>query len=737
MESLKFFFRGRSIKEGDSAHTSKLEKLKKTFLVSVLVTLSIAVIGITILTVYLVRALSINTDPLVYFHPKLTTQFYDRNGELIANLFVDEHRIYVPFEQIPSRMVEALVAIEDTSFFEHYGINPEAIGRATYKVILAGRAVEGASTITQQLVKNLLLSREKTLDRKLTEAILALRVEMSLTKEQILERYFNDIYMGHGYYGVRTAALGYFRKDLDQLTMKEIAMLAGIPRLPNFYDPTKNLQDSIARANLVLERMMLLGWISEDEYKTAITQVPEIFDDTLTRNKAPYAIDAIVKHLSVDFPDIRSGGYTVYTTIDLAMQKTAEAAIKKGYDDIKTRVEDYCRKETDRYNALLADRNIDPAKRKEEMDKISDNLGSFIVRVQPSADNNFTNYAVNDELLDAKLSQLNGALVTIKQQTGDLLALVGGADYSKSVFNRAYQSKRQLGSSFKPFIYLSAFDLGYSPASPIADISRTYKYADSEDKEEKIWRPTNFDDNFVGLMTVRDAVVVSRNLATINLVETIGLSQLFDQLSSYLPKPLIYDMTIALGAHSLSPFEFAEYWTVISNYGERMKIRVATEVIDRYGASKLYESEGVLVTKPEQAYLMINVLQDAVRRGTGRRARVANIEIAGKTGTTNDSRDAWFVGFTPDTETIVWYGNDDDSSMGPLGTGAGFSAPVFGDYYRELIKVRPELKRRFDRPAGVLEVDMGNGKKEVFTSTSKQPKRTASEATGSDSGPLF
>ncbi|MDR3163302.1 MAG: PBP1A family penicillin-binding protein [Helicobacteraceae bacterium] len=735
---MKFFFRRGSRKEGGFVQThSKLEKLKKIFLVSVLVALSGTVISIAVLTIYLVRALSINTDPLVYFRPMLTTQFYDRSGELIANLFVDEHRIYVPFEQIPSRMVEALVAIEDTSFFEHYGVNPEAIGRATYKMILAGKAVEGASTITQQLVKNLLLSREKTFDRKLTEAILALRVEMSLTKEQILERYFNAIYMGHGYYGVRTAALGYFRKDLDQLTLKEIAILAGLPRSPNFYDPTKNPQDSIARANLVLERMMLLGWISKDEYKTAITQAPEIFDDTLTRNKAPYAIDAIVKHLSTDFPDIRNGGYTVYTTIDLAMQKSAEEAIKKGYENIKTRVEEYYRKETARYNALLADRNIDPAKRKEEMNKISSDLGSLIARVQPSAENNYTNYAVDNEIMEAKLSQLNGAIVTIRQQTGDLLALVGGADYSKSVFNRAYQSKRQVGSSFKPFIYLSAFDLGYSPASPITDISRTYKYADSEDKEEKIWRPTNFEDNFVGLMTARDAVVVSRNLATINLVETIGISQLFDQLSTYLPKPLTYDMTIALGAHSLSPFEFAEYWTVISNYGERMKVRVATEVVNRFGVSRQYEPEGVLVTKPEQAYLMINVLQDAVKRGTGRRARVANIEIAGKTGTTNDSRDAWFVGFTPDTETIVWYGNDDDSSMGPLATGGGFSAPVFGDYYRELIKVRPELKRRFDRPTGVLEVDMGGGKKEVFTSISKQPKRATAETVGGDSGPLF
>ncbi|MDR3347286.1 MAG: PBP1A family penicillin-binding protein [Helicobacteraceae bacterium] len=677
----------------------------------------IALIGFVITaTIYFVRALSVKTDPLIYFKPQLTTQFYDRHGELIANIFGDEHRLYVDFDDIPSRLIEATVAIEDTSFFEHFGINPEAIMRAFYRVVAAGRAVEGASTITQQLVKIMLLSPEKTLDRKIVEAIISMRVELMLTKEQILERYLNTIPFGHGYYGVRTASNGYFRKELNELTLKEMALLAGLPRAPSFYDPTKHYQMAITRANLVIARMHNLGWISQSEYKDALAEMPQVYDDTLTRNKAPYVIDAIAATLKSSYPDLKTGGYTVKTTIDLTMQQAAEEALIAGYENNLKRLEEHYRAQTERYNKLLLSPAVDE-KRLEETIKIEKNQGLFMRRAD--GENNLSRFVIDEEALGVKLSQLNGSLVTIHQKTGDLLVLIGGVDYKKSVFNRAFQAKRQVGSSFKPFIYLAAFDLGYSPASPIADISRTYKYSGGD--EEVIWRPTNFENNYVGIMTARDAVVNSRNLATINLVDTIGISQLFNKLSSYLPKSLPYDMTVALGAHSLSPLEFAEYWTVISNYGERMKPRIVFEVIDRHGVSERYESNGTVVTKPEQAYLMIHVLQEAVQRGTGRRARLNEIDIAGKTGTTNDSRDAWFAGFTPDTETIIWFGNDDDSPMGTIATGGTFSAPIFGAYYKSLLKIRPELKRHFYRPEGITEVTFGN-RKEIFTETSKQPR---------------
>ncbi|MDR0665514.1 MAG: PBP1A family penicillin-binding protein [Helicobacteraceae bacterium] len=722
-----------------------MTKIKKIMLTMWITALTGSIVAIIVGAVYIVRGLSVNIDPLIYYNPQLTTQVFDRNDELIANLFADEHRIYVPFDKMPSRLVEALVAIEDTIFFEHYGVNLEAIFRAAYKMIRAGRKVEGASTITQQLVRNILLTREKTFDRKLIEAIVSMRVELILSKEQIMERYLNAIFFGHGYYGVRTASLGYFRKELDELSLKEIAMLAGIPQSPNVYDPTKRLSATLARANIVIERMKALGWISDEEYQAAIMEIPKVYDDTLTKNRAPYAIDAIVALLRADYPDIKSGGYIVRSTLDIQMQQAAEGALQRGYQANANRIESFYRAQTDRYNALIklrAARDINRTaeereKLNDEIDQIAKSQSALMTKIKPSLDNNYSNWELNETAVSNKVAQLNGALVTIEPQTGDVLALVGGVDYQKSVFNRAFQAKRQLGSSFKPFIYLAAFDLGYSPASQIADISRTYRYAAGADEEEKIWRPTNYENNLVGLMTAREAIVRSRNLATINLIDSIGMIPIFDKLLTYLPKPLPYDMTIALGAHSLTLLEFSEYYTVISNYGERTQTRLANEIIDRFGEVREYEINSTVVTKPEQAYLLINVLQDAVRRGTGMRARVADIEIAGKTGTTNDSRDAWFVGITPDTQTIIWFGNDDDSPMGSAATGGGFSAPVFADYYRELTRERPERKRRFDRPEGVREITTSDKRKEIFTDTSKPPREIRENRVNTNEEILF
>lgn len=702
-----------------------MRRVIKLFLITLLV-ISISITALV--SLYFYRALSISVDPLVFYNPQLTTQFYDRNGELIANLFSEENRIYVPFNKIPSRLVEALVAIEDTSFFEHSGLNYEAIFRASYRVALAGKAVEGASTITQQLVKNLLLTRDKTIDRKLKEAILSLRVEMKLTKEEIIERYLNAIYLGHGYYGIKTAAHGYFRKDLDSLTLKEMALLAGLPRAPSFYDPTKHFKMSLTRANLVIDRMFTLGWISEAEYKEALIEIPTVYDDTLTKNRAPYAIDAIVYQLSSQYPDLKTGGYEVYTTIDMRMQESAESAMQTGYQATKERVENYYKNSLIRYNKLLTADQL-TEKEAEDLTKARQALRLVTKEIDDEL-------VIDGALLEARIKELNGALVTIDQQNGDLLALVGGIDYSKSMFNRAFQSKRQLGSSFKPFIYLAAFDLGYSPASVIADISRTYKFT-NEDEEETIWRPRNYEENFLGLMSARDAVVNSRNLTTINLIDTIGIRVLFDKLSTYADFKLPYDLGVALGSHSLSMLEFSEYFTVISNYGNRSKLRVVLQVVDRFGVSKEFEPIRVEATKPEQAYLMIDVLKDVVSRGTGRRARVNGIEIAGKTGSTNDYRDAWFAGFTPSTQTIIWFGNDDNTPVADSATGGVISAPVFANYYKELIRVRPELKRKFDKPDGVMEITLSSGKKEIFTDTSKPPRNQEEQNAHNDSEILF
>ena len=304
-------------------------------------------IGLTVLGwIYnLYEEIKHDIDKVVNYSPKQSTQFFDKNGKLIANTFVGENREYVKYDDIPARIIEGLVAIEDTQYFEHIGINPDAISRAIIKDIKAGAFVEGASTLTQQLIKMLVLSSEKKLIRKVKEALLAIRLETILTKEEILERYLNNVYFGHGYYGIRTAARGYFNKDLYELSLKEMAILVGLPRAPSFYAPTKNLKISLARANQVITRLNTLGWINKDQYETAIKEVPKIYKQTLTKNKAPYIIDYVIKILKDDIPDIKSGGYKIKLTIDLDAQEIAKKALKSSYDKAIKRDLDFRKRE--------------------------------------------------------------------------------------------------------------------------------------------------------------------------------------------------------------------------------------------------------------------------------------------------------------------------------------------------------------------------------------------------------
>ncbi|NCB13550.1 MAG: penicillin-binding protein, partial [Erysipelotrichia bacterium] len=308
------------------------------FLTKAIIFLGVIVGAITFVYLYdLYQEIKDDIDSVVNYNPKQSTQFFDKNGKLLANTFKDENREYVNYDDIPARVIEGLVAIEDTQFFEHFGVNPDAISRAVIKNIQSGGYSEGASTLTQQLIKVLLLSREKKIIRKVKEALLAIRLETILTKEEILERYLNHVYFGHGYYGVKTAAKGYFKKNLYELTLKEIAILVGLPRAPSFYDPTKNLQVSLARANQVITRMHTLGWINNEQFEESINETPTIYNQTLTQNIAPYAIDYAVSELVNDIPDILYGGYKVYLTIDLETQEIANAAIKKAYDEAMQR----------------------------------------------------------------------------------------------------------------------------------------------------------------------------------------------------------------------------------------------------------------------------------------------------------------------------------------------------------------------------------------------------------------
>ena len=637
-----------------------------------LVVLTLGILALVGYALYLYNETQFSIEKIKYYNPPVSAKFYDRNGNLLDVRFSKENRFYVKYKDIPPKVIETLLATEDTSFFEHHGININAILRALIKDIKAGKKVEGASTITQQLVRNIYLNRKKTIQRKIKEIIISLKVEHYLTKEEILERYLNQIYFGHGYYGIKTASLGYFHKPLNELSLKEIAMLIALPKGPSLYDPTKNYEINLKRANFILKRLFSIGWITQSEYKQALLERPKVYKQ-MVKPQAQYAVDTAIKQLKKEFPDLLYGGYNIYLSIDLPTQKLADESVRWNYERLL--------KENKELNA----------------------------------------------------SKLNGALITINQQTGDVLALVGGVDYDKSEFNRVTQSKRSVGSAIKPFVYQIALNHGYNPASMIPDISRTFKIAGKTPQEEKYWKPKNYEKNTLGLITLREALVHSRNLATINLVLSLGLDKIIKGLEEFGFKNFNHDLSIALGSLGVSPWDMSKYYTIISNYGVKTYPRLVLKVVNtKTNEITTYQEKHEQIEPDYQAYLMINIMQDVVKKGTGTRARVPGIQIAGKTGTTNEFKDAWFCGYTPNTETIIWFGNDDNSPLGKRMSGGMVSAPVFRHYYTQLLKIHPELLRQFKVPKGVKYFEF-NGHKELFTKISPPPKITQAQ----EEAPMF
>ncbi|HIC78382.1 MAG TPA: penicillin-binding protein, partial [Sulfurovum sp.] len=463
------------------------------------------------------------------------------------------------------------------------------------------------------------------------------------------------------------AAKGFFRKELDELTLKDSAMLAGLMKAPSSYDPTRHLDKALTRASTILSRMKKLGWINQETYLDAIKEIPTIYKDSLTQNIAPYITDEVVRRLKKEFPDIRSGGYTIYTTIDMEQQKIARAALKYAHKKIV----------------------------KKQHEKVS-------------------------------TTTLNGAILAVENSTGNIKAMVGGVDYKKSAFNRASMMTRQPGSAFKPFIYQIALDMGYNPSTELTDIARTFQYYSNG--QRKIWRPKNYESNFVGFIKLREALVHSRNLATINLVTEVGLKNILEKLEKLNVPKIPQDMSISLGNLGLSPVKMAQIYSTFANGGHMIEPRLISKVLSRNG-TVIYEAKNQEITDfttPEQAYLMTDILKDIVTRGTGRNARVKGVEVGGKTGTTNKNVDAWFCGYSPTTEVIVWMGRDNNKPIGRGGTGGGTAAPAFAYFLNKLHnKLYPNMPRKFTRPEGVYNARNGVIT-ELFTDISPLPMVTQS-----------
>jgi penicillin-binding protein 1A len=399
-------------------------------------------------------------------------------------------------------------------------------------------------------------------------------------------------------------------------------------------------------------------------------ETPVIHNQTLTKNKAPYAIDFAVSQLINDIPDILSGGYKVYLTIDLNAQEIAQESLKQSYED-----------------ALKRDLDFRKSEKKP-----------------------------ND---DTYVKELNGALISMESSTGKILAFCGGVDYNQSMFNRAYQSKRQAGSSIKPFLYQVALNNGYNPASQLVDISRTYSY--TVGGQEKKWQPKNYGGKFEGIVSLRNSLTESRNLATLNLVSDLGVPTVTNELRNYGFKDVEDNLSITLGSLGVSLMEFSEAYSMFSNNGTQVKPYIIEQVVNKSGQSVTFTSHSKPMMKPEQIYLMTSILQDVVLKGTGKSAQVPGIEVAGKTGTTNDNVDAWFCGYSPSIQTIIWFGKDNNTPMRKTETGGKIAAPVFSSFYKKYLEIHPEIPRNFSVPQNVYTAKI-NGKDEFYTDLSPIPE---------------
>lgn len=603
-------------------------------------------------------------EALRNYRPPAVTKFYSEDGELIAEYYV-ERREVVPLNRIPVSLIQAFVAGEDARFFRHRGLDYVAILRALIKNVFSGEIVQGGSTITQQVVKSLLLSPEKSIWRKLKEAILAYRIEKYLTKEEILYLYLNQIYLGHGAYGVAAAAEVYFGKPVEQLTLAEAALLAGLTQAPSKYSPLSHPEQARRRQLYILNRMVEEGFIS---YADSWTASQSLLRFSPRHNpfleKAPHFSDHVKRYIEEKYgrDQLLRGGLRVYTTLDTRLQKAAQEAVEAGLRELQKR---------QAYSA--------------------------------SRDSPFP----------------EAALISIDLETGYVKALVGGRDFNKSQFNRVTQARRQTGSAFKPIVYASALDKGYTPASILLDSPLAFEWGG------KVWRPKNFDGRFSGPITVRTALANSVNVVTVKLAQSLGVEYIHEYARRLgITSPLNDDLSVALGSSSLSLLEITKAYGVFANGGRALKPIFVKKVLDRDGnvleenlpplrpEGSSFPSEDAPSNPPSQprkdneqlispqtAYIMTHLLQGVVQNGTGWRAKSLGRPVAAKTGTTDHFFDAWFVGYTPELLTGVWVGFDNERSLGEGETGARAAAPIWVDYMSKALKDRPI--KDFPVPEGI------------------------------------
>ncbi len=553
--------------------------------------------------------------------PNQTTHIYDIKGVPIASFHGEANREVVPLEAISPNLKRALLAIEDSYFYYHSGVNPGGIARAFLVNFAQGETREGGSTLTMQLVKNVFLSPKRTLSRKIAEAVLALRIEQVFPKDKILEMYLNQVYWGHNNYGIQTAAESYFNKSAENLTLGESAMLAGLVQAPEVFSPFINPKIAKQRQAIVLNRMLELNWITEKDKADALKQKLKFGKITaFEASKAPYVTDALTQELAQKLGKdlIARGGLRVQATVDFKMQQIAEQAVKDNFP----------------YVSYFADQM---------------------------------------------------AIVSVDPRTHFIKAIVGGVDYKKSQYNRATQAFRQPGSSFKPFVYYTAFASGkYSPDSTINDAPVSYR------EGSEFYEPQNYDNTFAGPMSLRSALAMSRNIPAITIGQSVGLDKVIQVCKTLgITSPIIPVISLPLGSIEVTPLEMASAYATFANNGWQSPTTIIAQVTDSAGNTLIDNTpKPKLVLDPWAAASLNSALQSVINGGTGSHAAIGR-PAGGKTGTTSSERDIWFVGFVPQLSTAVWVGNDDNSPLGRGVTGGVVVGPIWGDYMSRVLKDSP------------------------------------------------
>ena len=671
-----------------------------------------------------------DVEKLHSHQPSLVTRVYADDGTTIGQFFV-ERRILTPLEEIPRELRQAVIAVEDARFMEHGGLDVFGIVRAFLTNLEALQIRQGASTITQQLARSVFLTPERSYTRKIKEAILAIHIEKTLSKDKILELYLNEIYFGHGAYGVAAAAQTYFSKDISTLSAAESAFISGLPKAPALYSPFRHPERSTQRLRHVLKRLRDEGFLTGAQYEEAIS-TPLRYHKREPEVIAPYFVDAVRQRLLSDYGEsmVYKRGLHVQTTLNIVDHQAAVSAVRNGLRSLDKQQgyrgpltpEQINAFEPSHDGLMLAIVNAVDAKtaavtaggltgtialedmlwakrrligpdvnedivllKSPTVDQILD-VGHTVEVAAKTTDGEHTTFALE------QTPRVEGALMAIDPTTGAIRAMVGGYDFNRSEYNRAKSANRQPGSAFKPIIYTAALQTGMTPATLLIDSPVVFQD----------WRPQNYEKKFYGAVTLRDALIHSRNAATVKLLEKIGIRRVRELAKSIgITTTLDAYLSLALGSTSLTLQELTSAYGVFANQGIRLNPYSIASVRDADGVLlEQHDPEPEPVLSPETAYLITNILEDVIQHGTGKSAKVIPYPVAGKTGTTNDFTDGWFLGYSPRVVAGVWVGFDHIASLGDTISGARSALPIWVDFMKNIEP--PSDEERFIPPEGII-----------------------------------